>query len=98
MMLRTDNLVVHYGAVRALNDASIYVDEGEIVAIIGGNGSGKSTLLKAVAGMLNPTHGNIEFLGNANPGLACRKSDQAWAGHGSRQSYRFSGFICLHEP
>jgi branched-chain amino acid transport system ATP-binding protein len=73
MMLRTENLVVHYGAVRALNDASIYVDEGEIVTIIGGNGSGKSTLLKAVAGMLNPTHGNIEFLGKQIQGWPAEK-------------------------
>ena len=73
MMLRTENLVVHYGAVRALNDASIYVDEGEIVTIIGGNGSGKSTLLKAVAGMLNPTHGHIEFLGNQIQGWPAEK-------------------------
>lgn len=72
-MLNTKELVVHYGAIRALNDASIEVRESEIVAIIGGNGSGKSTLLKAVAGLLKPTHGTIEFMGEHIEGLPADK-------------------------
>lgn len=60
-MLSTRNLIVHYGAIRALNDASIDVEQGEIVAVIGGNGSGKSTLLKAVAGIVKPTNGTVSF-------------------------------------
>lgn len=62
-MLRVRDLVVHYGPVQALTDASIDVEKGEIVAVVGGNGSGKSTLLKTVAGLLNPTTGTVEFLG-----------------------------------
>ena len=73
MMLKTEDLTVHYGAVQALKDASITVDEGEIIAIIGGNGSGKSTLLKAVAGMLKPTYGIIEFLGKEIQGWQADK-------------------------
>jgi branched-chain amino acid transport system ATP-binding protein len=68
-MLLTQNLVVHYGAIRALNNASIEVQAGEIVAVIGGNGSGKSTLLKAVAGVVKPTHGNVIFQGQHIEGM-----------------------------
>jgi branched-chain amino acid transport system ATP-binding protein len=72
-MLTTQNLVVHYGAIRALTNASIRVEEGEIVAVIGGNGSGKSTLLKAIAGVVKPTHGTISFFGKSIQGLAAEK-------------------------
>jgi branched-chain amino acid transport system ATP-binding protein len=72
-MLKTHNLVVHYGAIQALTDASIEVNEGEIVAVIGGNGSGKSTLLKAVAGLVKPTTGRVEFLGKNITGLQAEK-------------------------
>jgi branched-chain amino acid transport system ATP-binding protein len=60
-MLKVRDLVVHYGPICGLHGASVDVQGGEIVAIIGGNGSGKSTLLKAVAGVLKPTSGTIEF-------------------------------------
>jgi branched-chain amino acid transport system ATP-binding protein len=62
-MLKVRDLVVHYGAIQALHDVFIDVHEGEIVALIGGNGSGKSTLLYAIAGVLKPTTGIIEFNG-----------------------------------
>jgi branched-chain amino acid transport system ATP-binding protein len=72
-MLTTQNLVVHYGAIRALANASIEVHEKEIVAVIGGNGSGKSTLLKAVAGIVKPTHGTITFQGKSIERLPVEK-------------------------
>ena len=72
-MLSTRNLVVHYGAIRALNNASIDVKEGEIVAVIGGNGSGKSTLLKAVAGMIRPTSGQVTFCDQPIQGMNAEK-------------------------
>jgi len=72
-MLATQNLVVHYGAVRALNNASVEVKPGEIVAVIGGNGSGKSTLLKAVAGVVKPTNGTVTFQGRRIEGLPADK-------------------------
>jgi len=62
-MLKVRDLVVHYGPIQALHDAFIDVHQGEIVAVIGGNGSGKSTMLKAIAGVLKPTTGTIEFKG-----------------------------------
>lgn len=62
-MLKINNLEVGYGKKQILNDISIKVDKGEIVAIIGHNGAGKSTLLKSVFGFLPIWKGEIEFEG-----------------------------------
>jgi branched-chain amino acid transport system ATP-binding protein len=59
-ILQVQNLTVYYGTVKALEDVSFKVDEGEIVAMIGPNGAGKSTALKAVSGLLEETGGKIE--------------------------------------
>ena len=64
-MLALDNLRVSYDGVPALNDMSLKVDAGQIVALVGGNGNGKSTTLRAAAG-LNPLDGGtITFEGRA---------------------------------
>jgi branched-chain amino acid transport system ATP-binding protein len=62
-MLKVERLSVAYAKVRALRDASIRVEEGEIVSVIGANGAGKTTLLKAISGLLTPLSGHIEFMG-----------------------------------
>src|SRR5688572_16902786 len=51
-MLRLTDLRVAYGDVVAVHDADLRVDQGEIVALIGGNGAGKTTLLKAISRLL----------------------------------------------
>lgn len=63
MLLETRDLTVCYDSILALNDVSLSVDEGEIVAIIGPNGAGKSTALKAICGLLKPKSGKILFRG-----------------------------------
>ncbi len=55
ILLKTDNVSVHYGGVHALDGASVSIDEGEVVALMGPNGAGKSTVLKAIFG-LAPIH------------------------------------------
>jgi branched-chain amino acid transport system ATP-binding protein len=62
-MLEIRDLVGGYGSVQILNGASLKVDRGQIVALLGGNGTGKSTLLKAVSGLLRPWSGSIAFDG-----------------------------------
>lgn len=50
-----------HGTVKALNDASIEIKEGEFVSIIGPSGSGKSTLLLALGGMSHPNEGSVSW-------------------------------------
>ncbi len=59
-ILGVQNLTVHYGTVQALNNISLEVKRGEIVAMIGPNGAGKSTALKAICGLLKATDGEIK--------------------------------------
>ncbi len=68
--LKAIELDVHYKDFQALWNVSIEVKEGGIVSVIGANGSGKSTLLNTISGLLTPTRGDIEFLGEKIGGLA----------------------------
>jgi ABC-type sugar transport system ATPase subunit len=62
-MLDMQGISKHFDAVVALNDASLSVKGGEIMALLGANGSGKSTLMKALSGLVNPDKGKIVFDG-----------------------------------
>lgn len=53
-----------FGAVRALTDVDFWVNEGEVVALIGDNGAGKSTLVKVLSGVHEPDAGGIEYDGD----------------------------------
>lgn len=64
MILNVDNISVHYGSINALRDISFTLNQGEIVALIGANGAGKSTSLNTISGLLRPTTGKVEYLGN----------------------------------
>jgi branched-chain amino acid transport system ATP-binding protein len=60
-MLRIDNLDVFHGDAQALDDVSLEIDEGAIVAIVGANGAGKTSLIRTIAGMHRPARGRIAF-------------------------------------
>ncbi len=62
-LLAVSGIQVAYGAVRALDDVSLRVGEGEVVTVIGSNGAGKTTLMKAIAGLLASRAGTISFQG-----------------------------------
>lgn len=61
MLLKANNISVHYGKARALKDVSININQGEIVTIIGSNGAGKTTILKAISGLVRLSSGEIWF-------------------------------------
>jgi len=65
VLLEVRDLTVHYGAVKALDNISLEVAEGEIVAMIGPNGAGKSTALNAISGLIKSTSGVIDFQGQS---------------------------------
>ena len=60
-LLTINNINVYYGAIHAIKDISFYVDEGEIVTLIGANGAGKSTTLQTISGLLRSKTGSITF-------------------------------------
>lgn len=62
-VLRVEGLSKDFGGVRALNDVSFSVQQGERLAIIGPNGAGKTTLFNLINGQLIPTSGKIYFEG-----------------------------------
>ena len=62
-LLEVIDLSVSYGDVRALSGASLSVEEGTIVALVGVNGAGKTTLLNAISGLLPRSKGSITFEG-----------------------------------
>jgi branched-chain amino acid transport system ATP-binding protein len=61
--LRVSHLEVHYGDLVGVADVSLAVDEGSVVALLGSNGSGKTTTLNAIAGLVQPSGGTIEWRG-----------------------------------
>lgn len=62
-ILEVSKLSKHFGAVQALNDFSMAIRPGEVVALAGDNGAGKTTLIKAISGVYPPTSGEIRLKG-----------------------------------
>ena len=62
-MLELNDVHTYYDNIHALKGVSLYVDEGEIVTLIGGNGAGKTTTLNTISGLLKPRQGTISLEG-----------------------------------
>ena len=62
-VLHVENVTMQFGGVVAVNNLTMDVFEGEIVALIGPNGAGKTTAFNAITGVYEPTNGRIEFNG-----------------------------------
>lgn len=62
-VLRLSNVTMQFGGVVAVNDLSLEVNKGEIVALIGPNGAGKTTAFNCITGVYEPTNGQVEFMG-----------------------------------
>jgi len=61
VILQAKEITVHYEKVEAVRKASLEVEEGSIVTLIGANGAGKSTVLKTISGLKKPTSGTVFF-------------------------------------
>ena len=62
-IIKLKKVTKKFGGITALNKASLHVDVGEVVGLIGDNGAGKSTLIKTLVGVYNPDEGKIEIKG-----------------------------------
>ncbi|MCL6634609.1 MAG: ABC transporter ATP-binding protein [Peptococcaceae bacterium] len=72
-VLEVEKAVVGYGGVIALDGASLAVESGEVVAVIGPNGSGKTTFLRAVSGLVKLQSGTIRLDGRDVTGLPAHR-------------------------
>jgi simple sugar transport system ATP-binding protein len=60
-ILQLKNISKSFGAIKALDDVSLSLNQGEVLGLMGDNGAGKSTLVKIIAGNFKPSSGNIIF-------------------------------------
>lgn len=60
-MLQVKNLNVSYGAIHAVHDINLTVNDGEIVSLIGANGAGKTTILQTISGLKKADSGEISY-------------------------------------
>ncbi|ETP72398.1 ABC-type branched-chain amino acid transport system, ATPase component [Lachnospiraceae bacterium JC7] len=67
-VLQMQNVVMQFGGVRAIDDLSLDVNKGEIVALIGPNGAGKTTAFNCITGIYTPTSGGVSFNGSSIKG------------------------------
>jgi branched-chain amino acid transport system ATP-binding protein len=88
-LLATEDLAVHFGGLRALNNVNLAIASGEIRAIIGPNGAGKSTLFNCLTGVLRPTAGQIRFAGHDITGLSPDRISQ----RGIARSYQITNIL-----
>ena len=72
-LLEIRDLVVSYGAIKAVKGISFDVDRGELVTLIGANGAGKSTIMKSVSGIVRPQSGTITFDGKPIQGQSSHR-------------------------
>ena len=68
-MITLSNIVRTFGSIRAIDNLSFDIREGEILGLLGPNGAGKSTLISIIAGLLEPDSGTVR-IGNGNSGPA----------------------------
>ena len=68
-MIRVENLHKHFGGFRAVDGATLTINEGSITGLIGPNGAGKTTLFNVIAGVLKPTSGTVSMGGEDITGL-----------------------------
>ena len=67
--IHVSELTHDFGGLRAVDNISFTINEGELVGLIGPNGCGKSTTFNCISGLLDPTSGEIEIMGKSTNDL-----------------------------
>ena len=62
-LLKTENLSIDFGGLRAVNNLNMEINEGELVGLIGPNGAGKTSVFNLLTGVYKPTEGSIKISG-----------------------------------
>ena len=62
-LLKTENLSIDFGGLRAVNNLNLEINEGELVGLIGPNGAGKTSVFNLLTGVYKPTEGSIKISG-----------------------------------
>jgi branched-chain amino acid transport system ATP-binding protein len=94
-LLEVENITVRFGGVRALDDASLRVNTGEIVGLIGPNGAGKTTFFNCVSGVLKPDGGRVVFDGHELGDLPPHRRSRLGLARTFQNLQLFSGLTAL---
>lgn len=93
--LEVRNLTLHFGGIMALNDVTLRVHTGELLAVIGPNGAGKTSLLNCLTGFYAPQHGTIHFNGKEITHLPPHKTVKRGIGRTFQNIELFPGMSVL---
>ena len=95
-VLNMQNITMQFGGVVAVNDLSLEVNRGEIVALIGPNGAGKTTAFNCITGVYQPTNGEISFEGK--PIVRNHPQGKMKKGYLGQEPEKFTGHVLAPTP
>ncbi len=73
VVLEVNHLSKKYGSRMSVDDVSFKLNSGEVVGFLGPNGAGKTTTMRMIAGLISPTGGNVQLLGQPVPGVTLKQ-------------------------
>lgn len=95
-ILSVENITMQFGGVVAVNNLSLHIPEGQIVALIGPNGAGKTTAFNCITGVYQPTNGEISFEGK--PIVRNHPQGKMKKGYLGQEPEKFTGHVLAPTP